>query len=318
MCFFGVGEAGARSRFLPRFCPMTTTLPLKALVLEGNIGAGKTSLALTLSTFTGHDVFEEQLNQPLFSLMCKCNSESGEGERAWATFSFQMLMLVQRAFALRAVGSPGSARIVDRGMLGDMVFAGVNAHMNDWTTQQRDAYVAQSRMHTKDVAAGTRECVMVWVASSVDTCLQHIQSRGREGEDGLRRDYLERLDTGHVFMVLHALRTRAMPVVAVLPIEPWSKSATTRTLASYLLAPPNSSGAAPAPAPRAVTVYWGAGDLPAGARPTRVPWHGLPEPSAAFERAADVPVPPIPSETRAGIVSCLVRGDDFWLDYSTD
>lgn len=176
------------------------------VLIEGNIGSGKTSLGTLLvgyvtqralpAVFLPEEFPADQLTRFIEF------GAAHPGERNPHAFPFQMAMLdarqrtYERALALAATGT---LVFVDRGLYGDYCFAAVNREDGHFTDEEWAAYVA--RVYEIDLLEPT---AVVYLETPVDDCRRRMAMRAREAEDKYARDYLVRLDAAHA-RVLGAL-----------------------------------------------------------------------------------------------------------------
>ena len=168
----------------------------RMVVLEGNIGSGKTTLAQLLRAATDATLHEEKFNGKLFDIMCNTHGEGGgDGDSdetiVFKRLAFQLSMVHGRVFAQRAA-----------------LFASTAPD-----TPARPLYV--------------------FLTTDVDTCIAHIKTRGRAGEDALERSYLELIDRAHVAMAL-LLAAAGHDVVCHAPTGRWEDSAFARALIGFM------------------------------------------------------------------------------------
>jgi len=106
----------------------------RAVLIEGNIGVGKTTLCARISAVwpDAVRVYREIVNSDFLELMYSAGAENA--------FAFQMYMLTQRQHASaldRATRSdPPPIRLHDRSLVGDVVFAVVNRELGNISTAQ--------------------------------------------------------------------------------------------------------------------------------------------------------------------------------------
>ncbi|MBN1179842.1 MAG: deoxynucleoside kinase [Anaerolineae bacterium] len=156
------------------------------VLVAGNIGTGKTSLAERLGVRLGwRTAFESVIDNPyladFYADMLK-----------WS-FHLQVFFLGHRAEQHRALaGSPESA-IADRSIYEDAcIFARALRHLGN--LDERD-YQAYRRVFDLIVADLPRPDLLLYLKAPVPVLLDRIQSRGREMEGGITPDYLSLLET---------------------------------------------------------------------------------------------------------------------------
>ena len=161
---------------------------MPVVCIEGNIGVGKTTLCTHLA-HAGLTVYYEHVHPQLLELFY---TEP-------AKYSF-VLQLVNHADRQRLVHSvPGTTTILDRSVLGDYVFAAVNATLGYITPREWAIY--QSRAGRSVVAAVRqhlpRDATIICLVDEPVHCLRRAQARNLSDAHHVELAYLELLDTGH-------------------------------------------------------------------------------------------------------------------------
>ena len=226
----------------------------RVTIIEGNIAAGKSQLVSALDSMLNDSgvptrVHHEPLNDDMFALMCK-GLDRVHTEGKWAGFAMQIQMFMFRVLGLRdaiyntelmvAKGVPGAPRhhLLDRSVHGDMCFAAANAEYHKWTTEMRRAYRSVCAMANVELRKPYPEDfpkpLLVWVATDVEKCMEHIARRGRKGEDAIGREYMQLLADTHLNMMLLQLYHGVSTVVAVYPAVQWRDSERVAALAQCI------------------------------------------------------------------------------------
>jgi len=151
------------------------------ILVAGNIGVGKTSLAERLGARLGwHVAYESVADNPYLS-------DFYADMRAWS-FHLQIFFLGHRAKQHEALYAlPGSA-IVDRSIYEDAhIFARALHELGDMSDRDHQAYQALYSMVIKKLP---RPDLLVYIEAGVPTLLSRIEKRGRAMESGITGDYL--------------------------------------------------------------------------------------------------------------------------------
>jgi deoxyadenosine/deoxycytidine kinase len=159
----------------------------KRLVLvAGNIGTGKTSLAERLGARLGwRTSFESVADNPYLA-------DFYADMRQWS-FHLQIFFLGHRALQHLALANSPESAISDRSIYEDAhIFARALHHMGNLT--ERD-YQAYRRVFDQVVAGLPRPDLLLYLQAPVPVLLDRIGQRGRAIESGITADYLSLLET---------------------------------------------------------------------------------------------------------------------------
>lgn len=164
------------------------------IILEGNIGAGKSTFAKALANVLGGEFIAEpdETTNPYLA-------DYYEDPARYA-FEMQMFLLSRRyraqKYAQAKARHKGGFVIMDRSYYGDVCFANVQKKMGYFSDRDYETYLA----HHTDMKAGLEPPVMsVFLDVEPRICLGRINKRmsekaGRLCESGISLDYLEALN----------------------------------------------------------------------------------------------------------------------------
>jgi deoxyadenosine/deoxycytidine kinase len=155
------------------------------VVVAGNIGAGKSTLALKLGKALGVPVHQEpELNEFL--------DEFYESNCQKAGFQVQMSFLGQRAVMYRDIAKKTQlGAVVDRSIEEDLIFAEMLA-MDDLITPEE--FCCYRRLYGIITTPLLKADYIVFVKASPEVCLERIAKRARPNEAKITLDYLKNLD----------------------------------------------------------------------------------------------------------------------------
>jgi len=158
----------------------------KHLVLvAGNIGAGKTSLAERLAQRLNWQVAYESVDDNPYL------PDFYADMRQWS-FHLQVFFLGHRAEQHRALMALPHSAVIDRSIYEDAhIFARALYTLGNMT--ERD-YRAYQRVYQLVVDTLPRPDLLIYIRASVPTLLSHIQRRGRAIENSISADYLALLE----------------------------------------------------------------------------------------------------------------------------
>ena len=159
----------------------------KHLVLvAGNIGAGKTSLAERLGQRLGwHTAYESVDDNPYLS-------DFYADMRAWS-FHLQIFFLGHRAQQHAALSTLPDSAIIDRSIYEDAhIFARALHAMGHMTSRDYEAYRS---LYTLVITKLPRPDLLIYIDANVATLRTRITRRARDIETGIPDDYLALLGT---------------------------------------------------------------------------------------------------------------------------
>lgn len=156
------------------------------VVVAGNIGVGKTSLAERiggqLGWWTG---YESVADNPYLA-------DFYTDMRSWA-FHLQVFFLGHRADQYLVATRDSRSAILDRSIYEDcFIFARALHHMGD--VSERD-YLAYRRLFDLVVAGLPRPNLLIYLRAPVHVLMDRIRRRARNMETGITPEYLTLLDT---------------------------------------------------------------------------------------------------------------------------
>lgn len=155
------------------------------IVIEGQIGVGKTTLG---------EVLEEELELPLFKELTNPYTQEMldrfyRDKKRWA-FTLQVHFLNERFRKIKEIFENGGG-LLDRSIFGDRIFAEVlheDGDMEDFEFHTYRTLLENMLEH----AQAPR--LLIYLDCSVDTALDRIRKRNRGIESTIPRDYLARIN----------------------------------------------------------------------------------------------------------------------------
>jgi deoxyadenosine/deoxycytidine kinase len=167
----------------------------KFIVVEGNIGVGKSSFSAKLAELRGtrSQLFPEPVDKPAFrTLLGRYYADPGR----WG-FTFQMYVLKERfkqhTLAAELVAN-GVDVVQDRSIYADGCF-GRLVHLDGNMSQEEWDIYADSFGNLKRFLRYPD--LMVYLRADPKLCHERTKVRGREEESGVPLDYLKRLHDEH-------------------------------------------------------------------------------------------------------------------------
>ncbi|UCC89464.1 MAG: deoxynucleoside kinase [Anaerolineales bacterium] len=156
------------------------------ILIAGNIGTGKTSLAERVGTRLGwRTSFESVSDNPYLA-------DFYADMRQWS-FHLQVFFLGHRAQQHLELASSAESAIADRSIYEDAhIFARALHHLDNLS--ERD-YQAYRRVFDMVVGGLPRPDLLLYLKAPVPVLLDRIHRRGRSIEGGITAEYLSLLDT---------------------------------------------------------------------------------------------------------------------------
>ena len=158
----------------------------RMIIVAGNIGVGKTSLAERLGARLGwRTAFESVTDNPYLP-------DFYADMRTWA-FHLQVFFLGHRARQYLEMATDPQSVILDRSIYEDAyIFARALHHMGNLT--ERD-YLSYRRVFDLVVGNLPAPDLLIYLRAPVPVLMERIHSRGRAMESGISADYLSLLES---------------------------------------------------------------------------------------------------------------------------
>jgi deoxyadenosine/deoxycytidine kinase len=155
------------------------------IIIEGQIGVGKTTMGELLEERFGTPLFRELTNPDTLALLDRFYADKPR----WA-FTLQIHFLNERFRMIKEIFRTGGGSL-DRSIFGDRIFAQMLNADGDMTDEEYRTYstlLDNMLEHAQDPR------LLVYLDCSVDTALARIRKRNRGLESDIPRDYLENLN----------------------------------------------------------------------------------------------------------------------------
>jgi len=203
---------------------MITAHTRALIIVEGNIGSGKSTASKKLAERLNLRLLEEPVDQDLLHLFYE---DMKNGGNEWP-FAFQIEMLSQRWAQQMSAGAETLLRggydgaILDRSLWGDRVFAEALAIAGKIHPKMFEIYEKFVRNMSVVLWPPT---LLLYLTASPETCLERIRRRNRPQEAGITLEYLQSIHEGYQRLLREA-KTAFFPwshAVEVMPV-PWDPS----------------------------------------------------------------------------------------------
>lgn len=161
-----------------------------AIVIDGIIGAGKSTIGNYLSEMLGVPLVQELKDDGKESLAQRMLDLFYADQSRWSAI-IQVMFLNDRFRDLKQIEAAGNRAILDRSIYGDEIFAK--------TIHERGQMLADEFHIYRDLLYNMLEHVqppevLIYIDVTVDTALERIKARSRSTEgDLIPRDYMEDL-----------------------------------------------------------------------------------------------------------------------------
>jgi deoxyadenosine/deoxycytidine kinase len=159
------------------------------IIIEGQIGVGKTTMGEILEEQLDVRLYRELQRQETLSLLDRFYAD----QRRWA-FTLQIHFLNERFRMIKQIRDAGGGAL-DRSIYGDRIFADVlhsDGQMND------EEYVTYTTLLENMLEHVRPPDLLIYLDCAVDTAMDRIKKRNRGLESGIPREYLVRLNNRYL------------------------------------------------------------------------------------------------------------------------
>jgi deoxyguanosine kinase len=156
------------------------------IVIEGNIGAGKTSLAKRMAQKFNIRLVEEKFADNPFLPLFYDNPQR-------YSFSLELFFLAERYQQLKDIVAAQDMfqqqTVSDYILNKSLTFAKINLNENEFALYHRLFHIIHSHIPKPDL--------LIYLHKDISKLLKNISKRGRQYERGIEVDYLKKIDEGY-------------------------------------------------------------------------------------------------------------------------
>ena len=161
-----------------------------SIVIDGIIGAGKSSVGAFLATELNLPMFEELKSDGSNQLAQRMLDRFYADQSRWSAI-IQVMFLNDRFKDIKTIESSGKMAIIDRSIYGDEIFAKT---IHDRGNMTKDEFTIYKELLHNMLAHIKPPKLLIYIDVHVDTAMERINTRARSTEaDAIPRDYMEDL-----------------------------------------------------------------------------------------------------------------------------
>ncbi|MCH4889773.1 deoxynucleoside kinase [Acidaminobacter sp. JC074] len=162
----------------------------EAIIIDGIIGAGKTTVGRLLSDHYKLPFFEEIKDESQASLVQRMLDRFYDNPKRWS-FATQVMFLTQRFKDIKHIQANDLKGILDRSIYGDEIFSRTVLKRKQMTLDEFQVY---QDLLKNMLQVTFRPKLLIYLDVSVDTAMDRIRKRNRSTEaQMIPRDYMEDL-----------------------------------------------------------------------------------------------------------------------------
>ncbi len=155
------------------------------IIIDGVVGAGKSTLAEKVSSKLNIPVFYELQNEETNTLL----EEFYKDKKRWA-FTLQIHFLNERFRMIKEIHKNGGG-ILDRSIFGDRIFASMLHEDGYMTSEEFNTY---STLLDNMLEHSKNPTLLVYIDCDLETAVERIGVRGRQMEQSVDEVYWKRLN----------------------------------------------------------------------------------------------------------------------------
>ena len=159
------------------------------IIIEGQIGVGKTTMGEILESEFGIRLYRELQRPETHTMLDRFYSD----QPRWA-FTLQIHFLNERFRMIKQIRRDGGGAL-DRSIYGDRIFADV---LHEDAAMSDEEFLTYATLLENMLEHVQPPDLLIYLDCAVDTAIERIRKRNRGLESGIPRDYLERLNNHYL------------------------------------------------------------------------------------------------------------------------
>lgn len=161
----------------------------RVIIIEGQIGVGKTTVGELLEKEFGISLYRELQRGETHTLLDRFYAD----QPRWA-FTLQIHFLNERFRMIKQIRRDGGGAL-DRSIYGDRIFADV---LHEDGAMSDEEFLTYETLLDNMLEHVQPPDLLIYLDCTIDTAIQRIQKRNRGLESGIPREYLERLNSRYL------------------------------------------------------------------------------------------------------------------------
>ena len=181
------------------------------IIIEGQIGVGKTTMGELMEKELGITLFRELQRPETHALLDRFYAD----QQRWA-FTLQIHFLNERFRMIKQIRDAGGGAL-DRSIYGDRIFADV---LHEDGRMGHEEHLTYTTLLDNMLEHVRPPRLLIYLDCTVDTALERIRRRNRGLEAGIPREYLERLNDRYLeFFASYGLSPKVLIDTEITPID---------------------------------------------------------------------------------------------------
>jgi deoxyadenosine/deoxycytidine kinase len=165
------------------------------ILIEGNIGVGKSYTSKKISELLGFRLFSEGADEnPKFKLFLELFYADPKKHGFALQFWLMAMRYEQHRAATEHIWKTGQACVFDRSIYGDLAFALANERAGNLAAEELECYMKMRSVMERGLLVPQ---LTIYLDARPAVCLERIRARRRACEAGISLEYLEKLEVAY-------------------------------------------------------------------------------------------------------------------------